>query len=607
MQNNRVSKISGVCKLMKIIKYFILILMFVFITCCSCSSSLGFQVTAKVSPPEFQTNNETNNTWVDDTFKDSINFKANNDKKATRKEFVNCAVSIKGCTFSNNVGFGVSTSIICGGAVYAADSSIQISDNTKFESNCAGVGGAIALLLSQMIMSNTEFSKNTAFKYAGALYVQGKEKAAYSLQCTSCTFQDNNGAESGGAVLLTVVNDAAFLSCKFISNTARLTGGAVQAYNSQTYFIQCRFEKNTIRKRTGTIKDKKYDTVVTGLRARGGGAICFLSGDLKSPSGDELGHTRVLLSTQECCFTDNSVDMGINYDFAVDRLSPSHNILFEGRPKWDSIKDTMDASQNYVGEGSRYWINNHVSISKVPRSGDDPNCKPTKVTSSPAVIFIPTPRNDAKESKTSYIPTPTVFTYQATQVTRPPPQKNDEEKPGKVDPKPKSDFTPFSKSFKLPQELTHTDNAIMTQKTHKEINVPTTVNTSVPTYIIKDGTKSSTYFYTNIVTYFKTYTETVTIIIVAVNEQNHEVGGLPALQFIILFVLGFIALLALAVMAVFLWRLVKNKDNDSEDLGEEVSDPSTLGQVQEKIVEDPDGQDNENLKSFDEDTSNMGY
>ena len=109
-------------------------------------------------------------------------------KKSSIFIILGSSVKIENCTFINNIGYS-------GGALYAHDSKINIT--------------------------NSSFIGNHARNSGGAIY-----SITVVISITNCTFE-NNSAENGGAIC--TLNKAMFTICgnTFINNTAMFYGGAI--------------------------------------------------------------------------------------------------------------------------------------------------------------------------------------------------------------------------------------------------------------------------------------------------------------------------------------------------------------------------------------------
>lgn len=173
-------------------------------------------------------------------------------------------LTILNCNFINNEAYN-------GGAIYNNQSDLHIS-NSSFVSNLAfnglndddrltrgycggGKGGAILQYLgSEIVVTDTEFYSNSAQSYGGAFYSLG----------TTPTYDNREGIIAGEDFLYYFEGDwyngfggkmekidspqnIYFLNCKFDSNLAPVSGGAVYILNnSLTQYISCDFSNNMV-------------------------------------------------------------------------------------------------------------------------------------------------------------------------------------------------------------------------------------------------------------------------------------------------------------------------------------------------------------------------
>ena len=147
------------------------------------------------------------------------------------------------CNFTNN------NASDRGGAVFLVHE-IMI-DNCNFTSNHAGShGGAVYASTINSQVPNSVFNKNTASTgKGGAIYLHNKCDPKF----LSCSFQENNCKESGGAIYMDAVESSLLkLSyCNFTSNKAGDAGGAVYL-DKELAMDNCNFISNSA-KRAGAV------------------------------------------------------------------------------------------------------------------------------------------------------------------------------------------------------------------------------------------------------------------------------------------------------------------------------------------------------------------
>ena len=124
----------------------------------------------------------------------------------------------------NNTDFKDNTAVSnAGGALYFANSD-SIVENTNITNSNALMGAAITSLNSNLTVSRSNFKKNNADYYGGALYIGLGE-----IEIIDCSFIDNT-ALYGGALLIDNATSSIAQS-SFINNSASL-GGAIYSFKS---------------------------------------------------------------------------------------------------------------------------------------------------------------------------------------------------------------------------------------------------------------------------------------------------------------------------------------------------------------------------------------
>ena len=95
---------------------------------------------------------------------------------------------------------------------------VLLVDNSNFENNISGIGGAIYTNVPEEI-SNSSFKNNKAEFSGGAIYADA------SVQTTNSTFENNSANDKGGAIYGKAMT---LTDTDFINNTAK-TGGAIHS------------------------------------------------------------------------------------------------------------------------------------------------------------------------------------------------------------------------------------------------------------------------------------------------------------------------------------------------------------------------------------------
>lgn len=117
-----------------------------------------------------------------------------------------------------------------GGGVVGADVDLCV-DGVGFTDNRADrAGGAIQLSgTGTLVVSNSTFRGNTGY-YGGALGISG---GGYTVAFDSCTFEDNEAEEEGGALYFAAPSSLHLLDCRFAENRTAVSGGAI-SYSAPT-------------------------------------------------------------------------------------------------------------------------------------------------------------------------------------------------------------------------------------------------------------------------------------------------------------------------------------------------------------------------------------
>ena len=129
----------------------------------------------------------------------------------------------------NNTDFKDNTAVNnAGGVLYIVNSYYAYVENTNITNSNALMGAAITSLNSNLTVSRSNFKKNNADYYGGALYIGFGE-----IEITDCSFIDNT-ALYGGALLIDNATSRIAQS-SFINNSASL-GGAIYSFRSNATY-----------------------------------------------------------------------------------------------------------------------------------------------------------------------------------------------------------------------------------------------------------------------------------------------------------------------------------------------------------------------------------
>ncbi|MDO5554526.1 MAG: hypothetical protein Q4G68_12275 [Planctomycetia bacterium] len=150
--------------------------------------------------------------------------------------------SVTNSSFINNIATNAGGALHAGGELTAS--------NCEFSNNSGKDGGALAVILSKVLLSTSRFQANHASQYGGALYVSG------SLQAVGVDLADNT-ATSGGA--LYNQRQTQLVQCSLIGNVAKTyAGGGI--YNKGTLFLEAsRIENNSSANEGGGLSNATND------------------------------------------------------------------------------------------------------------------------------------------------------------------------------------------------------------------------------------------------------------------------------------------------------------------------------------------------------------
>jgi hypothetical protein len=360
------------------------------------------------------------------------------DTKRTEYEYFLSSLSVTGGTFTNNYAFGAGLSAAnggAGGAIFMSFCSASFTYSSKnadnFYQNKASVGGAIAALYSNVMCQNAKFTSNEAWKFAGAVYLQGFENpengsvAILSWQFVNVDFTTNTASEIGGAIVATAGLQLYCQTVLFSQNTAGISGGSCYIINTACKFFDSDFMNN----KAGIDANRKgIKGVITKLNrgtlighhigGRGGGAIYFMSNNHYNTSKTETSSKQRLLYTQSCCFSGNIATNG--FDFGRETISPGNIIMFNGLCRWYSRNDYVADGAPHIGHVTTQWGTSTLLKQFYNDSELSDPCggsTPTYETQTASSISRPTPDRYQELTHTS-IPTPTRYIYSATPITQ---------------------------------------------------------------------------------------------------------------------------------------------------------------------------------------------
>ena len=166
-------------------------------------------------------------------------------------------------------------------AVHVVKTSLSVSQSS-FNNNCVGIYGEN----SHLSIHGSNFRENTArcdsvLRSGGAVYVKQeavqrvRQVQLEPLAIVNCTFEENDAAESGGAVYIAGIN-VNINDSVFVNNTARLQGGAVFIASS-----------SSLTRTTSTIHNTSFFSNHASI---GGGAV-YVPASIRISESAFVGNT----------------------------------------------------------------------------------------------------------------------------------------------------------------------------------------------------------------------------------------------------------------------------------------------------------------------------
>ena len=243
---------------------------------------------------------------------------------------------VAGCTFRENFGvsgaaiyvnaggpalddclFEQNVSVAGGAGVYYYNADAELTDCT-FTGNVtlAGLGGALMNVSATLALVRCTFSDNEALA-GGAFF----DQLGYGSSCTDCTFTNNVGYSSAGAIYAARTTALLLTRCDFVGNMADGAAGAMQCYGGSATMDDCSFTSNWATSNAGAIYVSDQDLTMThcefldnssrngGAFFRAGGAAtfshCTLQGNSAEAGGAMLDLGGDELTFYDCVLADN--------------------------------------------------------------------------------------------------------------------------------------------------------------------------------------------------------------------------------------------------------------------------------------------------------------
>lgn len=520
-----------------------------------------------------------------------ISIKFNESSNLLRKTYFKSAITIQNTYFQNNTAFGAHYAPGLGGAIYISECSLSFTNGTNYNNcskNDASAGGCICAIGSIVLLKDINFSKNTAYKSAGTLYFQGCSNDD-KLTILNCDFSENIAQTVGGAISMAHAKDVFIQGCSFCSNSAGLSGGAINSASADyLIFDRCRFFYNKlVSTQRNEMKLSENDIFklaneIPRFRPRGGGAIFITS---KTPKNNGTSNVDIF----DSCFIGNSAGNHSTNLNAIDdkkynhTANPGHSMMLYGDVYVYSVNTRLDYGESLVGMHGNVQLHSFGNDTCSSIEDDNFNIYDVKAFS---IEYAKT--DITTESSTSNIPSPSAFTYHATPITA---TINVVNKRTQIF----TDHTTFIKApiyvdttfTQPPPVLDEKVNAsLLSNQTITLTNITinatkatltnTITETNTRTTISEKPKLTTTYTITQIITYIQFRTQILTYSAVFIieptppdDQKKGEIFDAPTL--IVISVICGLCILCVAMIGLYLYRKVRDKDLEEEEEDGDIS------------------------------------
>ena len=178
-----------------------------------------------------------------------LNCISTDDGGAISAEESGAVIKVNGGSFYGNRTYD-SKGECCGGAIYASESTVTIS-NAVFEGNYAeDNGGAIYVDDGKLTISSSSFYSNSSIEEGGAIFLDGDVKTSISDSVFS---QNSSTDDDGGAVFCDSDDGTYFNDCKMYYNHSASEGGAIHINDDKVFVIGGDYQYNTASEYGGGI------------------------------------------------------------------------------------------------------------------------------------------------------------------------------------------------------------------------------------------------------------------------------------------------------------------------------------------------------------------
>jgi len=269
---------------------------------------------------------------------------AGNDSTFSNGGAVNCLRSyaqFTGCDFENNISIGI------GGAMYL-DTSPVLLQSCEFRNNSAEfrAGAAYCVLgnvLGDATIEDCDFEDNTSGGVAGAVMCD----LAASPVISDCTFRGNKAAQGGGGLVLKRSSSPSVTNVAFIENNGEGGGGGAVGFDatSEPHFGHCMFLRNY-----------SMDGGALGCGGSGGFDNCTFEANSASFRGSFLWVQDASPVFNNCIVANQPAGMLIwCYEVIGLPFQPKFNCTdiygnASGDWSWDCIEDEASANGNFSAD-----------------------------------------------------------------------------------------------------------------------------------------------------------------------------------------------------------------------------------------------------------------
>ena len=484
--------------------------------------------------------------------------------------FLKCSIKIENCSFLECDAFETSMASGYGGVIYGEECQLSAENMTAY--NCTALyGGVISMTRTLMLIRNSDFSDNKAFRVGGAIFYRG-DTADSAVQIYNTQFARNAASDLAGAMTIYGIGSSYFENVSFKGNHASIAGGAIDHVDNDMQFFECNFIDNYLDTNEHTINESY--SIIKGpssrSNARGGSSIFFINTKDEKP---------VTVFMQGCYFGNNKVNQAY-----VDKREGStvngYNLVFSGSFSWTAM--FCGGTDSYASiKCPAQTCHDNFTFQKLEYANDGEKFNYTENNYSTVSISLIEATKDAT-SGTDLVPSPSKYTYRQTPLTMLPlaTTRSFKNPPAisfnKYATLPSGSLPPQTTAMPTPPTQSKRGNYISYSYTQSQITIATQTNSSiiesssiVQTVIDGSITASITYFYSYsmIDTYTLSYTNA--LIEIEIEDSKGEGSTIDNQKLIIIVIASAFALLVFAITGVCIYKAKtkEEKSSDSEETG----------------------------------------